>query len=156
MPSFTVTINTNVPPAVSVTMTGNVTYGQFKNSLGQFVYEVNKMYIFSNNQSQISQIYNYSKYDSDGNQNLQSVIPAIDPFQNQPSLNIELGEKNIVIDGRDFVDTTLLPNSTLQMKLYVDKLSSSDKLNKESLSNFDKLENAEGDFGFFENYTNYV
>lgn len=156
MPSFTVTINTNVPPAVSVQMTGNVTYGQFKNSLGQFVYEVNKMYIFSNNQSQISQIYNYSKYDSDGNQNLESVIPAIDPFQNQPSLNIELGEKNIVIDGRDYVDTVLLPNSTLQMKLYVNKLSSSDKLNKDSLSNFDKLENAEGDYGFFENYTNYV
>jgi hypothetical protein len=156
MPSFTVTINTNVPPAVSVTMTGNVTYGQFKNSLGQFVYEVNKLYIFSPNQSQISQIYNYSKYDSDGNQNLQSVIPAVDPFQNQSSLFIELGERNIVIDGRDYVDTVLLPNSSLQMKLYVDKISSSDKLNKDSLSNFDKLENAEGDYGFFENYKNYV
>jgi hypothetical protein len=137
-------------------MTGNVTYGQFKNSLGQFVYEVNKLYIFSPNQSQISQIYNYSKYDSDGNQNLQSVIPAVDPFQNQSSLFIELGERNIVIDGRDYVDTVLLPNSSLQMKLYVDKISSSDKLNKDSLSNFDKLENAEGDYGFFENYKNYV
>ena len=156
MPSFTVTINTNVPPAVSVTMTGNITYGQFKNSLGQFVYKVNKLYIFSPNQSQISQIYNYSKYDSDGNQNLQSVIPAVDPFQNQSSLFIELGERNIVIDGRDYVDTVLLPNSTLQMKFYVDKISSSDKLDKDSLSNFDKLENAEGDNGFFENYTNYV
>ena len=156
MPSFTVTINTNVPPAVSVTMTGNITYGQFKNSLGQFVYKVNKLYIFSPNQSQISQIYNYSKYDSDGNQNLQSVIPAVDPFQNQSSLFIELGERNIVIDGRDYVDTVLLPNSSLQMKLYVDKISSSDKLNKDSLSNFDKLENAEGDYGFFENYKNYV
>ena len=156
MPSFTVTINTNVPPAVSVNMSGTVTYAQFKNSLGQFVYEVNKMYIFSNTQSQITQIYNYSKYDSDGNQNLLSVIPAVDPFQAQSSLNIDLGEKNIVIDGRDYVDTVLLPNSTLQMKLYVDKLSSSDKLNKDSLSNFDKLENAEGDYGFFENYTNYV
>lgn len=156
MPSFTVTINTNVPPAVSVTMTGNITYGQFKNSLGQFVYKVNKLYIFSPNQSQISQIYNYSKYDSDGNQNLQSVIPAVDPFQNQSSLFIELGERNIVIDGRDYVDTVLLPNSTLQMKFYVDKISSSDKLDKDSLSNFDKLENAEGDYGFFENYKNYV
>ena len=156
MPSFTVTINTNVPPAVSVTMSGTVTYAQFKNSLGQFVYEVNKMYIFSNTQSQISQIYNYSKYDSDGNQNLQSVIPAVDPFQAQSSLNIDLGEKNIVIDGRDYVDTVLLPNSSLQMKLYVDKISSSDKLNKDSLSNFAKLESAEGDYGFFENYTNYV
>lgn len=156
MPSFTVTINTNVPPAVSVTMTGNVTYGQFKNSLGQFVYEVNGMYLYSPNQSQISQIYNYSKYDSDGNQNFESVIPVVDPFQAQSSLNVDLGEKNIVIDGRDFVDTTLLPNTSLQMKLYVNKLSSSDKLNKESLSNFDKLENADGDYGFFENYTNYV
>jgi len=156
MSSFTVTINTNVPPAVSVQMSGTVTYEQFKNSLGQFVYEVNKMYIYSPNQSQISQIYNYSKYDSDGNQNLQSVIPAVDPFQNQSSLFIDLGEKNIVIDGRDYVDTVLLPNSTLQMKFYVDKISSSDKLDKDSPSNFDKLENAEGDNGFFENYTNYV
>lgn len=156
MPSFTVTINTNVPPAVSVNMSGTVTYGQFKNSLGQFVYEVNELYLFTPTQGQISQLYKYSKYDTNGNQNLQSVVPAISPYQFETSLFLNLKDRNIVIDGRDYVDTILLPNSSLQMKLYVDKKSSSDILNGINPSNFDKLESAEGDYGFFENYKNYV
>ena len=156
MPSFTVTINTNVPPAVSVNMSGTVTYGQFKNSLGQFVYEVNELYLFTPTQGQISQLYKYSKYDTNGNQNTQSVVPAISPYQLETSLFLNLKDRNIIIDGRDYVDTILLPNSSLQMKLYVDKKSSSDILNAINPSNFDKLENAEGDYGFFENYKNYV
>ena len=156
MPSFAVTVTTNTTPAIIITMSGNTTYGQFKNSLGQFVYDINEVYLFSVNQSQISNVFKYSKYDSSGNQNLLSVIPVIDPFQYQPSLYVDTSEKDIVIDGRDFVRFSMLPNTSLAMKLFAERITNQDELNLFDLNNFKSLEEASGNFYFFEQYKDLV
>ena len=89
MATFTVSVTTNTTPAISVTVTGNTTYAQFKNSLGQFVYNIYVVYLLSTILNQIKGLFNYSKYDSSGNQNLQSILSVVSPYQFQPSIFID-------------------------------------------------------------------
>jgi len=137
-------------------MSGNTTYHQFKNSLGNFVYMINVLYLYTINQTQLASIISYSKYDSSGNQNLKSVIPTISPYQYQSSLYIDLTKKNILIDGRDYVRFNVLPNAIILLKVYVDRIAVSDPLDMIEMDNFKKLEFANGQFNFFEKYTKYI
>jgi hypothetical protein len=154
MPVFSVTITSNTTPAISVTMTGTTTYAQFKNSLGQFVYDVDNLYTFSSNQAQISNVYNYSKYDTNGNQDVQSVVPTIDPFQRQSSLFINTKGKSLVIDGRDYLRFNMQPNTSLSMKFYAEKIANQDELI--GASNFDELEYQSDNFDFFNEYNEQI
>lgn len=156
MPSFSVTVTTNTTPAIIITMSGNTTYQQFKNSLGQFVYNVDKVYLACSNQNQISSALSYSKYDSVGNQNLQSVLPVIDPYQYQNTLYVDTSKKNIIIDGRDYVRFSMLPNVSLQFKIYCDRITNQDALNNLELNNFKALEEVSGNFDFFEEYVDVI
>jgi hypothetical protein len=150
--SFSVNIVSNTTPAVSVTLSGTVTYQQFQNSLGNFVYEVDEAYLYSTNQRQIQGTFLYSKYDSNGNQNTQTIISAISPYQYQSSIYIDLREKNLILDGRDYINFNLLPNTTLQIKLFCRRIAVIDPLDKKGINNFTDLENSEGAYDFFEQY----
>lgn len=154
MPVFSVTITSNTTPAISVSMTGSTTYAQFKNSLVQFVYDVDNLYTFSSNQAQILNVYNYSKYDTNGNQDIQSVVPVLDPYQDQPSLFIKTKGKSLVVDGRDYLRFTMQPNTSLSMKLYAEKISNQDGLIGNS--NFDELERQSDNFDFFQEYNEQI
>lgn len=156
MASFSVTVTTNTTPAIIITMSGNTTYAQFKNSLGQFVYNVEKIYLASSSQKQISSSLNYSKYDSSGNQNIQSILPVIDPYQDQNTLFLDTSKKNAIIDGRDYVRFSMLPNVSLQFKIYCDRITNQDKLNESGINNFKSLEQSSGDFDFFEQYVDIL
>jgi hypothetical protein len=154
MPVFSVTITSNTTPAISVGMTGTTTYAQFKNSLGQFVYDVDNLYTFSSNQVQISNVYNYNKYDTNGNQDVQSVVPVIDPYQQQPSLFLKTKGKSLVIDGRDYLRFSMQPNTSLQIKFYANKIANQDGLT--GASNFEELEYQSDIFDFFEEYNEQI
>jgi hypothetical protein len=143
-------------PFISVTMSGNLTYQQFKESLGSYVYEVEKIYIQSANQTQIKGNFEFSKYDSDGRQNAQSILSVIDPFQFQNALYIKTQNKGVVLDGRDSVQFNMQPNTTLQIKLYAKRITSGDNLNQLTPSNFQQLEEAEGYLGYFEEYKDSI
>ena len=135
-------------------MTGNVTYGQFKNSLGDFNYNINKIYLNSTNLSQISGVFKFMKYDSDGNQNFQTVISALDPYQRQNSLIIETEKKGLIINGRDSASFNMQPNTQLILKLYVSEVTNQDELKGEdSFTIFDNLSN---DGNFFKDYKDYI
>lgn len=154
MSIFAVTVTSNTTPAISVTMTGTTTYAQFKNSLGQFVYDVDNLYTSSSNQTQISNVLNYSKYDTNGNQDVQSVIPLIDPFQNQSSLFTNTKGKSLVIDGRDYLRFIMQPNTSLAMKFYAEKISNQDGLL--GADNFKELEYISDNFDFFNDYKEVI
>lgn len=156
MPSFSVTITSNTTPAISVTLSGGVTYAQFKNSLGNYVYNVEQTYLYSTIQRQIQSAFNYSKYDSNGNQNIQSILSVISPYQFQNSIYIDTSDKNLIIDGRDYVRFNMLPNSNLQAKLYCDRESVGDTLDLVGANNFKDLEKASGDLNFFDQYVDIL
>jgi hypothetical protein len=156
MASFGVTVTSNTTPAISVTVTGNTTYAQLKNSLGQFVYNVLTVYLFSSILNQIKGLFNYSKYDSSGNQNLQSIISAISPYQYQSSIYIDTTEKKLIIDGRDYVRFNMLPNSNLQIKLYCDRIANTDLLDAQGINNFVAVESNMNDTDFFDQYVDIL
>jgi len=156
MASFGVTITTNTTPAIRVTLSGNTTYAQFKQSLGQYVYNVFIVYLFSSLLNQIKGLFNYSKYDSSGNQNLQSILSVISPYQYQSSIYLDTSEKNLIIDGRDYVRFNMLPNSNLQIKLYCDRIATTDILDSQNINNFVSLEKNIGDDDFFVQYVDIL
>lgn len=152
MPTFTPTITNNTTPAISNTLSGSTTYTQFKNSLGQYVYYVDEVYLNTNTLVQIQGNFRYSKYDSSGNQNLQSVLSTIDPYQTQNSIYIKTEDKNLVIDGRDYVRFNMQPNANLSIKLYCERISNADTLDEVDMNNFKALENQFDKYDFFDQY----
>lgn len=152
MATFGVTITTNTTPAISVSLSGNTTYNQFKQSLGSIVYYINRVYLYSTTLQQIQGVFGYSKYDSDGNQNMQSIISAISPYQNQNSIYLELEDKGLIIDGRDYIRFNMLPNSILSIKIYCDKISVAQEYDESGNNEFLKLEDLMQDYDFFDDY----
>jgi len=152
MASFGVTITTSTTPAISVTMSGNTTYAQFKQSLGQYVYNVLTAYLYSNNLTQIQNVFLYNKYDSDGNQSFRNIISAISPYQSANSIYLDTQNQNVVIDGRDTIDFTMLPNTTLQIKLYVNRISNGDEFDDKGINGFIELSDLIVDYNFFDDY----
>jgi hypothetical protein len=156
MASFGVTITSNTTPAIGITISGNTTYTQLKNSLGQFVYNVFTVYLFSSLLNQIKGLFNYSKYDSSGNQNLQSILSVISPYQYQSSIYVDTSEKNLIIDGRDYVRFNMLPNSNLQVKLYCDRVANTDYLDAKGINNFVAVESNMNDTDYFDQYVDIL
>tara|TARA_R110000868_G_scaffold101361_4_gene279109 strand:+ start:13475 stop:13945 length:471 start_codon:yes stop_codon:yes gene_type:complete len=156
MASFSPTITTNTTPAITNSLSGSTTYTQFKNSLGQYDYFVKQIYLNTNNLVQIQGSFLYSKYDSDGKQNLQSVLSTISPYQRQKSIYINTEDKNLILDGRDFVRFKMQPNTSLQIKLYCDRVSNADTLDLNGMNNFKALENASDKYDFFDQYVDIL
>jgi hypothetical protein len=152
MPSFGVTITTNTTPAIIVDMSGNTTYAQFKQSLGQYVYDVITAYLYSSNLPQIQNVFLYNKYDSDGNQYFRNIISAISPYQSANSIYLDTENQNVVIDGRDTIDFTMLPNTTLQIKLYVERISNGDEFDDRGINEFIEISDLIIDYNFFDDY----
>ena len=156
MSAFNVTITSNTTPAIQVNLSNNTTYAQFKNSLGNFVYKTEKVYVYSTLLQQIQGGFGYSKYDSDGRQNLQTVVSAISPYQYQNSLYIDTSNKNLIIDGRDYIRFKMYPNTTLQAKLYCDRIATTDGYDNIGVNNFKELENDMDEFDFFDQYVDII
>ena len=152
MASFSVNIVSNTTPAITVTLSGSVTYQQFQNSLGDFVYDIDEAYLYSTNQRQIQGSFLYSRYDSNGKQNIQSVISAISPYQAQSSIYIDTRGKELILDGRDYVNFIMQPNTILQIKLFCRRVAVVDPLDRYGINNFKDLERSEGAYNFFEQY----
>lgn len=146
MSVYTATITTT--PSVSITLANGVTYQQFLNSLGAFVYWFDVIYLWTNTPAQITQpiLYNYT--DVNGNARTVSIIPTTDPYQYSPALYIDIKDFNVVVDGNSTVQFTLLPNATLKFKLYGDYMSIS-ALNGDKTDNFTQLAETIGEPDFF-------
>jgi len=165
--SFSVNITTNTTPAVVNTLSGTTTYGQFKASLGTFVYYISKIYLYSPTLQQIQGNFRYTKYDANGRQNTETVISAIDPNQSFNSLYIEASDKSLTLNGQDFVRFALLPNTSLTIKIYCSQIEvgNADALlqNNPSLrggstlkDNFKALEFAQGIANYFDQYKEFL
>lgn len=154
--SPTVIVNTSTPPlVVTVADPGvpGVTYEQLKNSLGQYVYLVQGFYVYSSTFNQLIGAINYSRYDSDGNQDLTNIITTVDPYQDANSIVVDLERfpTDVIFNGNSSVNFTVLGNATLQLKLYCRRIENSFGRH---LDNFKDIEFADYKPDFFDNYGN--
>lgn len=158
MPSFSSTINTNVaPPAVSATAS-NVTYGEIRRSLGDYVYCVKRLYLYSNNLKQLNGLVKYQHYNVNGNIVVESLTPTIDPYQTQISLFYDTADKGLVLDGQSSLNFNLLPNSFIKVEFFATRVAKRDYLDAilPDANNFKQLETAMGQFSFFEDWESQI
>jgi hypothetical protein len=156
---FNVQIINHVVPAISVSVAdggngvGGVTYAELKQSLGNQVYDVGCLYLYSDNQQQLLGVINYNIYDVNGNAKVTNVVTTIDPYQHSNSLLISLKDKiniPIILNGNSSVSTTVLPNTFFQVKFLADRIT-----NKLGLvnSNFTQMEELTGTKFFESTYS---
>ena len=151
MPSFAVTITITTTPAVAVTAT-NVTYDEIRRSLGDYVYLVERVYLFSNSFQQISGVVKYEHYDVNGNIKVESLTPTVDPYQTQKSLFYDTKKFDVILNGQSSLDFDLLPNSEIKIEFFTNRLAKRDALDILTPNNFKELESAMGRFSFFEDW----
>lgn len=149
---FNVSIVSHTTPAVSVNVadSSGVTYNQIKQSLGSQVYDVEGLYLYSDNISQLTGVIKYQRYDVTGNQNVTNIVTTIDPYQDANSLIIDLQKTAtpIVLNGNSSVATVILPNTYLQLKFLAKRITSSFELSLFNFKEMDRITRSK----FFENY----
>lgn len=158
MPSFSSTITTNVaPPAVTATTT-NVSYAEIRRSLGDYVYCVKRLYLFTDNLKQLNGIVKYQHYNANGNIVIDALTPAIDPYQTQKSLFYPCADKGVVLDGQSSLNFTLLPNTFIKVEFFATRVAKRDYLDAilPNANNFKQLETAMGQFSFFEDWQSQI
>lgn len=125
---FAVNVINNTQPAVSVEVADSgvpsLTYNQIKNSLGNQVYNIQGLYLFSNNLTQLLGVIQYQRYDSSGEQAVRSIALAVDPYQFANALDVDLRKDNAfyILNGNSSVSFTLLANTTLTFKMYTQRI----------------------------------
>jgi len=148
------TIINHTAPAVSVVVAdnvGNVTYNQLRNSLGNQVYDVQGLYLYSQNSSQLIGIINYNIYQSTGDKDVTNIVTTVDPYQFSGSIIVDLKDKvnsPIILNGQSSISTSILPNTDLQIKFLAERTTNSFGMNLQNFNEMQKITNTK----FFENY----
>jgi hypothetical protein len=151
---FNVEIINHATPALSVVNADDgaaVTYSQIQQSLGQQIYNVEGIYIYSENVSQLLGPIQYQRYNADGTQYLQSIVTAIDPYAaNAISLNIDTTkyDQPFIMNGNSSFQADILPGTAVQVKFYSTRITNSFGKN---LDNFKDIEIAANKPNFYDN-----
>lgn len=134
MASFSVQIINHVTPALSVVVqertvggqdnTPQNSYSELKQSLGQQNFEVQGLYLFSENISQLTGVIQYSNFDVTGQQEITNIVTQIDPNQNVPALLVDLSGfgGSIILSGNSNIAATIQPQSEVQVKFLTKRL----------------------------------
>jgi hypothetical protein len=139
MPTFTAQKIVSQTPALSVVVENAtvtdasgfviqpLTYTEVQNTLGQQNLLVDGFYLYSENQNQLSNVIQYNNRNATGSQDIKNVVTQIDPFQVVPSLLVDLKNTgfDLVLDGNSNIGTSILPNSSLELKLLTKRIGNS-------------------------------
>lgn len=140
-------IITNYPDnVVTVSSTDGTSYSSIVNSMGSFVYGVSKMYLKANQESQLLEPFSFTQYDVNGVIEQYSQITTIDPYQYQNSSTFDLSKKNLVLNGRNNVGLSVLPNERIYLIFYTNEVS-----NRKLVNPTDFFKN-----DFFEDYAKEI
>lgn len=151
MSAFSPTIINHTTPAVSI-VGGNVPYGEIRQSLGDYVYLVESVYMFSSNIQQLNGVVKFQIYNVDGNQGVESLTPTIDPYQMQNSLFYKVADRGVILNGQSNFNFNLLPNVYLKLEFFTNRVAKKDALDIMYPNNFKTLESAMGKYTFFEDW----
>jgi len=151
---FNAVIINHTTPAVSVQVadSSGVTYNQVKQSLGNQVYDVQGFYLYSPNLSQLIGTIQYQRYNSTGEQDITNIATVVNPYQDANSLIVDLGKTAIpiILNGQSSVSTTILPQTSLQLKFLSKRVTNSFGMNLNNFKDMQRITNTE----FFDNYGN--
>lgn len=137
-------------------LTTPVTYNQIKNSFGTQIYNVESLYINSDNIQQLTGVIEYQRFDATGSQNYQIITPTVDPYQPAKALNIKLFDldsdkksftnndepnysKLFILNGNSSFQTTILGNTYLNSTFSASRITNQFGKNVATFDQFEKL-----------------
>lgn len=118
----TITVNQGVVVATTNPANG-VTYDQFVRSLGSYVYRITNFYLSSANFNQLVGTFKFTIFDSNGNRRVESIVSAPSPQQSQNAIFINTENKNILLNGFSNINFNILPNTSISIVLYAERIS---------------------------------
>lgn len=139
MATISPTIIINTTPGIEVTMLGAITYQEFINILGTYVFKVYKMVLEALQIAQINQPITYQIYNPNGNGFQQSLKPKVDPYQLQATFEMATARREIILNGFSSLALLIRAGETVTMELCSDQRSVLDELNKVSKTNFQRV-----------------
>lgn len=131
-----------------------ITYPQIKQSLGSDIYNVQTLYIYSDNINQLQGQIQYVRFDASGKQTIKSIITTVDPYTTGVSLykNVEQPGSFFILNGNSNFSSSILPQTDVQIKFFGQRTTSSFV---RGTNNFVILENVFRLKGFNEKVNNY-
>lgn len=160
--TFPVEIINHATPQITVTVSDpvsgglqGVTYEALRKSLGAMVYWVNKLYLYSENFSQIGGAINFNRFDVNGNREITNLIVAVDPYQatNALNLNLEKTFTPVIFNGNSSLSATILPNTTVLLRFYTNRITNEFGMN---LAQFKEQERISNKPDFYKDYGNQI
>jgi hypothetical protein len=154
---FSVNVINHTLPQVSVIVADSgvpaVTYNQIKYSLGNHIYNIEKLYLQSTLLEQLIGTIQYNRYEASGNQEFKNITTTVDPFQPAKAIYVELKDYAdtpfFILNGNSNLQTTILPNAYIQLTLYCKRITNSFGMN---LNSFKMMEELFGKPDFFKRY----
>jgi hypothetical protein len=122
---YSPTITTFPAPVVTIVSQDATTYETIQQSLTTTTYVAKAVELTANSNEQLLQPVNFSNYDVNGDLANFVIAPASDPYQYQTALELDLGERNIIFDGRTKMNVQVLGNSTINLDFDVAQVSAS-------------------------------
>ena len=120
---YSPTITVFPAPVVTIVSQDATTYETIQQSLTTTTYVATSVEITATSNDQITQPIEFSNYDVNGDINNFNVTPTVDPFQYQTAVELNLGERNVVFDGRTKMNVQLLGNSQTNLDFNVAQVS---------------------------------
>lgn len=140
MATISPTIIVSTTPAIQVTMVGAITYQEFINILGTYVFKVNKMVLEALRIQQINQPITYQIYNPVGSGAQQSLKPKVDPYQMQATYEMPSNHREIILNGFSSLALLIKNGETVAIELCSDQRSVLDALDKISKPNFQRID----------------
>ena len=124
------TITTFSAPVVTIESQDATSYETIQRSLISTVYVAKGLELIASSNEQIVERLYFESYDANGDLKNFVVSPAIDPYQYQKAIDVDLTEKGVIFDGKTKMGATILPVSNIRLDIDVAQVGPSgiDKL----------------------------
>ncbi|HEX4850815.1 MAG TPA: hypothetical protein VFV08_08420 [Puia sp.] len=149
MGSIVPTVTISSTPAIQVTMVGAITFNEFINTLGIYVYLVKLIFMQALTTQQINQNLTYHIINPNGMGKQKSITPSVDPYQKQATYSLDLTGEKIILNGFSTIGFTILAGETVMLILCSDQKNLQDALNAISADNFKMVQGAVGNTQLF-------
>lgn len=143
---------------IDVTTGTQLTYSEITQSISTNNYNTNFFYAQSVNCNQVGQVFTYNDGDIAGNLTITALPFTIDPYQRQCAVYYYPPENLVSFNGTSSINFTMLPDTTLNLKVFSSSASPSqilDEITGYKDNAFAEVEQAMGS-DVFTDYCNYL
>lgn len=155
MASYSPTIIINTTPSIQVSMVGAITYQEFTNLVGIYVYQVNEIFLEALSTRQINQPIIYNIYNSSGTGYQGPLTPKVDPYQYRASFSLPTKNSKIILNGFSSLSLNVLNGENLTMFLYSDQAGINDILiSPDSVNNYKNVPDKLGNLALYKRRNN--